>query len=143
MVVPKVVSPEGLIHEAGGVLLADGTLWKYGNAHPEADPEFAYARDADYGSGEALLVRAGVWREVGGLDERFSPGYWSDADLSLAARALGHRVVYEPESVVVRPDGGTTGVDPSTATPEQREAAQRAFAEKWAEALEGARRGRA
>ena len=103
VVVPKVLSPGGLIHEAGGVLFADGTLWKYGNAHSETDPEFAYARDTDYGSAEALLVRADVWREIGGLDERFSPGFWSDADLCLAARALGHRVVYEPESVVVRP----------------------------------------
>ena len=137
VVVPKVLSPGGLIHEAGGMLLADGTLWKYGNAHSETDPEFAYARDTDYGSGEALLVRAEVWREVGGLDERFSPGFWSDADLCLAARALGHRVVYEPESVVLRPGEEARCVDPSMATPEERERARRALVEKWADALEG------
>ena len=135
-VAPKVVTPRGLVHEAGGVVFADGTLWKYGNAHPESDHAVDYARDTDFGSGEALLVRRDAWEAAGGLDERFAPGFWCDADLCLTIRDQGLRVVYEPGSVVVRPDEGTLGIDPTIATPQQREDGRRAFAEKWAPALE-------
>ena len=135
-VAPKVVTPGALVHEAGGVVFADGTLWKYGNAHPESDHVLDYTRDTDYGSGEALLVRRDAWEAAGGLDERFAPGFWCDADLCFALRDHGLRVVFDPGSVVVRPDDGTPGIDPTMATPEQREHARRAFAGKWGAALE-------
>jgi GT2 family glycosyltransferase len=45
--------------------------------------------EVDYVSGAALLVRRSLFDEVGGLDERYSPGFWEDVDLCFAVRERG------------------------------------------------------
>src|SRR5207248_3832525 len=55
-----------------------------------------------------LLIRASIWDEVGGADERFYPLYYVDADLCVAILARGHRVLLEPRSVVRHRQGAST-----------------------------------
>lgn len=54
------------------------------------------------------LVRGEVWRELGGLDERYLKAYWEDADFCMRVRAKGLRILYTPLSEISHV-GGQSG----------------------------------
>ena len=43
-------------------------------------------------SGFAMLIRAGLWQSLGGMDEAFAPGYFEDDDLSMRIAKAGYRL---------------------------------------------------
>jgi GT2 family glycosyltransferase/ubiquinone/menaquinone biosynthesis C-methylase UbiE len=135
VVAAKLVFPDGSLQEAGGIVWRDGNPWNYGRGQDPGAPEFNYVRDVDYGSAAALLVRAELWNEVGGFDERFAPGYFEDTDLCFAARAQGWRVVYEPKAVVIHVEGASQGTDVTTGVKRHQAFNQPKFAAKWKHAL--------
>lgn len=57
-------------------------------------------------SGAAMAIRWSVWREIGGLDERYFL-YWDDVDVNRTVRHKGYTVVYCP-GLVVRHQGGAS-----------------------------------
>ena len=127
----KLVYPDGTLQEAGGIIWSDAFAWNYGNSDDVDRPEYNFARDVDYVSGAALLVRADLFRELGGFDERYAPAYYEDADLCFAARAHGMRVVYEPSSVVTHHEGLTAGRDVTAGMKRFYEINRPKFESKW------------
>jgi GT2 family glycosyltransferase/SAM-dependent methyltransferase len=136
VVTAKLVYPDGALQEAGGIVWRDGVPWNFGRGRDVRMAEYNYAREVDYGSAAALLVRAEVWQAAGGFDERFVPGYFEDADLCFTARALGWRVMYEPKAVVLHVEGGSMGVDESAGLKRFQEINRPKFVEKWHDALQ-------
>ena len=131
----KLVYPDGRLQECGGIVWADGNGWNYGrNADPNG-AEFNDVRDVDYCSGAAILVRAEVFRQVGGFDTRFAPAYYEDTDLAFAVRAAGYRTVVQPKAVVVHHEGVSNGTDINSGVKRHQELNRKAFAEKWADTL--------
>ncbi|HEX8868193.1 MAG TPA: glycosyltransferase [Lentzea sp.] len=55
-------------------------------------------RDVLFGTGSAMFVRADVYRELGGFDERFFM-FYEDVDLGWRLNLRGWRVRYEPQSL--------------------------------------------
>jgi GT2 family glycosyltransferase/glycosyltransferase involved in cell wall biosynthesis len=55
-------------------------------------------RDVLFATGSAMFVRAGVFRELGGFDERFFM-FYEDVDLGWRLNLRGWRVRYEPASL--------------------------------------------
>ena len=55
-------------------------------------------RDVLFATGAAMFVRADVWGDVGGFDERYFM-FYEDVDLGWHLNLLGHRVRYVPASV--------------------------------------------
>jgi GT2 family glycosyltransferase len=105
----KLVYPSGHLQEAGACLRADGTVDLVGLNGDPADPRYNYARPVDHCSGAAILVRAGLFRELGSFDQRYVPAYFEDCDLSLKVQEAGYKVIYQPASVVVHHLSVTTG----------------------------------
>jgi len=62
--------------------------------------------DIFWGSGACLMVRAGAFREAGGLDERFF-AHMEEIDLCWRLQRMGHRIRYAPASKVFHVGGGT------------------------------------
>jgi len=58
--------------------------------------------------GSVLLVRASVFRDLGGFATRYFM-YYEEADLCLRVRDAGHRVVFVPEAAAVH-EGGASAV---------------------------------
>ncbi|MCW3015136.1 MAG: glycosyl transferase, partial [Solirubrobacterales bacterium] len=135
IVVPKLLFPDGRLQEAGSIVWRDGNAYNYGFGAEEAAFPYNFTRDVDYGSAAAMLVRGSLWRELGGFDERFAPGYYEDVDLCFATRRHGQRVVYEPASRIIHVHGGSMGTDITVGAKRYQEINRSTFAEKWAHAL--------
>ncbi|HEY5141976.1 MAG TPA: glycosyltransferase [Solirubrobacteraceae bacterium] len=132
VVVPMYLDPAGCLKEAGSIIWRDGSADNFGRGDPDRErSRYRYRREVDYGSGACLLIRADLFQEIGGLDERFSPAYYEDVDLCFAVREAGGRVVYEPRARVVHVEGGTAGSDVASGTKRFQVINQDVFVEKW------------
>ncbi|MBI4872144.1 MAG: glycosyltransferase family 2 protein [Candidatus Riflebacteria bacterium] len=78
----------------------------------ESDPAVVAGRSEAspilYACGGMVALHRDRYRELGGLDEMFSPIYWEDVDLSLRGWRRGWKVLYEPRSVVYHQHASTT-----------------------------------
>ena len=52
-----------------------------------------------YLEGACLLVKQQVFRDLGGFDEAYSPCYWEDADLCVAAQTCGYHMTAAPAAI--------------------------------------------
>jgi GT2 family glycosyltransferase len=105
----KLVYPDGFLQEAGSIVWQDGTTLGFGRGDIPNRSCYSYTRDVDYCSATCLLVRRSVFDQIGGFDDRYSPAYYEDADLCMAIKSRGHRIVFQPEAATVHREYGTSG----------------------------------
>jgi len=98
---PMIVYPDGRLQEAGARIRSDGSADMIGLGASPADPRFTYDREVEYCSGACLMVPTALFRELGGLDDRYAPAYCEDSDLCLQVREAGRSVWYSAQAVIV------------------------------------------
>ncbi len=97
----KLLYPNGVLQEAGAIIKPDGSAELVGlNGDPDR-PEYNVVREVDYCSGACLLIKAELFKTLGGFDDIYAPCYCEDSDLAFRVRKMGKRVFYQPRSVVV------------------------------------------
>jgi GT2 family glycosyltransferase len=135
----QLVLPDGRLQEAGCIVWGDGSPWNYGRTRNPFEPGFAYARQVDYVSGAALMIRTSLWRQVGGFSPEFSPAYYEDTDLAFKVREAGAAVRYSPQARVVHHEGLSNGSDTEAAEglKKYQEINGPLFQRKWAHAFSG------
>jgi hypothetical protein len=111
MVAPKAFRKRGdrVLLSAGGMHFNPytGTLRDVASGEYDAG-QYEQMREIQACPGFAFLVRAAVFRKIGGFDDNFNPYGWEDVDLSLRAIKAGFRIVYTPRAVVYHA-GGRSG----------------------------------
>jgi GT2 family glycosyltransferase/glycosyltransferase involved in cell wall biosynthesis len=97
-VASKVLDWDGkLVDYVDGSLTWFGMGYKREVGKPDS-PAYDEPKDVLFGTGAAMFVRADVFREVGGFDERFFM-FYEDVDLGWRLNLLGYRVRYVPGSL--------------------------------------------
>ena len=130
----KLISPDGTLQEAGGILWRDGSCLGYGRGGDPFAAPYMFRRDVDYCSGAFLLTRRKLFEELEGFDEAFRPAYYEDTDYCLRLWEGGHRVVYDPDAIVLHHEFASA---PSAKDAIDLQTAHRhVFIEKHAERLE-------
>jgi GT2 family glycosyltransferase len=97
----KVLLPDGKLSEAGLQIGPDGMGFEYGVFDDPDAPRYNYARKVDCNGGCSLLIRADLFRAIGGFNELYAPAYMDDFDLGLAVWKRGYSCVYQPRSRLV------------------------------------------
>ena len=127
----KLLYPNGVLQEAGGVIWRDGSGWNWGRDEDAGAPRFNYVREADYCSAAALMVDKALWGQLGGFDERFAPCYYEDTDFCFSVREMGKRVLYQPAARIVHFEGVSNGTDTSSGLKAYQLSNQSGFVAKW------------
>ena len=131
MVGSKLIYPNGLLQEAGGIVWNDGDPDNFGKWNKADLPEYNYVKEVDYISGASIMIRKSIWKKIGGFDKRFSPSYFEDTDLAFEIRKLGYKVKYQPKSVVVHYEGISNGKDLKSGIKKYQVKNKELFIEKW------------
>jgi O-antigen biosynthesis protein len=137
MVGARLLYPDGSQQEAGGIVWRDGSAWNYGRGDDPRKPEYNYVREADYISGAAIMLRRAVWQRLGGFDEHFAPAYCEDSDLAFRVRAIGLKVLYQPEAKIIHFEGISHGTDTSSGLKACQLSNVVKLAERWRATLRG------
>jgi GT2 family glycosyltransferase len=104
----KLIFPDGTLQEAGGVVFRDGSAMNVGRGETDLEaPLLNFVREVDYCSGALLATPRALFKELGGFDPLYRPGYYEDTDYCFKLRSRGYRVYYQPESAVVHREGAT------------------------------------
>ncbi|MCJ2033232.1 glycosyltransferase [Methylobacterium sp. J-068] len=130
----KLVYPNGVLQEAGGIVWGSGNPWNYGRGQNPHDPRYTYTRQADYLSGAAIMLPTAVWKEIGGFSTEFMPAYFEDTDLAFKVRDHGYKTLYVASSVVYHFEGITSGTDVSSGAKRNQEINRPKFKSKWTKA---------
>lgn len=69
------------------------------------DRDYSVRSEAEQPAGAFLMIRSAVWRELGGLDERFFPVWFEDVDLCCRIRERGYILYHEPQAVAIHTGG--------------------------------------
>ena len=96
----RLIRPNGLLQEAGGIVWQDGGCFSYGADQPPEIGPCMFQRDVDYVSGAFLMTRRELFERLGRFDEALAPAYYEETDYCLRLWQAGYRVVFDPRVLV-------------------------------------------
>ena len=132
----KLILPDGTLQEAGGCVFRDGSAMNFGRPTTDLEaPLYNFVREVDYCSGALFATPRALFKQLGGFDTEFRPGYYEDTDYCFRVRAAGKKVFYQPESAVLHREGGTAGTDVKQGMKRYQVVNQKKFLTRWAAAL--------
>jgi glycosyltransferase involved in cell wall biosynthesis len=103
----KILSCNGQLQAAGGIVWRDGSCTPYLCGAASDVPEANFTRDVDFCASAFLLLRAGLPSQLAGFG--LDGGTLADAGLCLDILRLGFRVVYDPAVAVTNIAGLDAG----------------------------------
>ncbi|WP_052476225.1 glycosyltransferase family protein [Cohnella kolymensis] len=97
---PKVVSPNGKLYQAGGVIWNNGDGLNYGEGDDPNRSKYNYVKEVDFICSACFIIRPELWSLAGGFDPRYVSRSRQVIDLAFKVRKEGFKVMYQPASVV-------------------------------------------
>ena len=99
----RLLYPNGAIQHAGVVGAGDHVASHTARGLPGDSPHFLAhsVHEAIAVTGAALMIRAALFAELGGLEEHFVPNAYGDVDMCLELRRRGKAVIYTPYAELI------------------------------------------
>ncbi|MGB4593475.1 MAG: glycosyltransferase family 2 protein [Coriobacteriia bacterium] len=110
----KLLYPDMTIQHAGIVFVyRPGLLPHFSADHrlrgmPSDTPEANVLEEVPAVTAACMLTSKSVWRRARGMDTGFAGAYYEDVDFNLKVRDFGYKVIYQPASVLINKERGTT-----------------------------------
>ncbi len=102
----KLRYPDGRIQHAGGVV---ALRVPYNRGEEQKDHgQYDKVEFMDFVTGAVLLIRSDVIRQIGLLDDGFSPLYCEDTDWCLRAKLYGYKIAYTPDPTLIHHCGSSS-----------------------------------
>jgi len=86
-------------------------------------------------TGACLVIRANVYREVGGLDETFSVAF-NDVDFCLRVQQAGYRNIWTPYAELIHHESATRGFEDTPEKKARFEDEVRRMQDRWGQSLQ-------
>jgi len=129
----RLLFPDNTVQHAGVVMGIGGVAGHAFKLHKEGQPSYIHQADVirNYSAvtGACMMVRRGVFEELGGFDEQLRVAF-NDVDLCLRMRERGYLIVYTPYARLYHFESATRG----TLHPPEDDMLMR---ERWARVLRG------
>lgn len=116
----RIILPDGFLQEAGSVVWRNGACSGYGRGAAPDAPEYMFRRDVDYCSGAFLLTPRSLFEKMNAFDERYAPAYYEETDYCLRLWESGHRVVFDPDVVILHYEFGSASTTDQALRLQQR-----------------------
>ncbi|WP_019502893.1 glycosyltransferase [Pseudanabaena sp. PCC 6802] len=97
----KLTFAGGDLHNAGGVIWQDGSVWPYGQFEFAGEPEYSYVRLVDFCPAIGTLVDAQLFRSLQGFSRSYDSLLYASADLGLALQSRDCKVLYQAKSEII------------------------------------------
>lgn len=131
--------PNNTIQHAGVILglggIAGHCFDKVPRNHLGYMGRLCYAQDMSAVTAACMMVKASVYKEVGGLDESFDVAY-NDVDFCLKIRKAGYNIVWTPYAEAYHHESLSRGLDDTPEKKSRFASEVERFREKWGKELE-------
>src|SRR5690606_21308157 len=129
----KLIYPNNILQEAGGIIYKNGNGANFGRGNEPDWPAYNFIREVDYCSAASILFHKSDFEKLGRFDIQFAPAYYEDTDLCFSIRnILKKKVVYQPLSSVIHFEGMSSGKEIKEGSIKNYQETNRSkFLEKW------------
>lgn len=135
----KLYYPDDTIQHAGVVMKLAGccghVFYGFGKNEPGKFARAILQQNYSAVTAACLMVKASVFREVGGLSEEFKVAY-NDVDFCLKVRSLGYLVVFNPKVELYHYESKTRGYEDNEEKKARFLAEQERLKNRWPEYIE-------
>jgi GT2 family glycosyltransferase len=131
----KLIYPDYILQEAGGIVFVDGNAMNFGKGDDPDRPIYNYCRDVDYCSGASIAISKELFMNLGKFSETYAPCYYEDTDLAFKVRQFGLRVCYVHLSQVVHFEGISCGKDTENGPKKNQIINKTKFQQRWSTIL--------
>ena len=101
MIGSKIINPNGVLKDAGGIIWNNGQFFNFGKGNNREFPEYNYVKQVDFISGTSIIISKIIFEIIGGFSENYFSMNYIIIDLAFKIRKYGYKVIYQPRSVVM------------------------------------------
>ena len=110
---PLFLFPDGTVQEAGATIGERGYPIRFGRGNALETAGILQSKIVDYISAAAFLIPRDLFLQARGFDLAYEPSWSEDTDLCLKAQALGRKILFCPQSKVIRVEGSAANDNPA------------------------------
>ncbi len=96
----RLISTNGRLLEAGGIVWPDASITHYGINDDPDHPKYSYCRAVDFCTSSCVMLKADILEQLNIRDDISSKDCYGDLELAFTIKKAGHKIYYQPMASV-------------------------------------------